>query len=337
MPKTRKKGLTPELILENLVQEVQKQGYSDLLPVLESARPMLPAMSESRFERPARDSLAGTIATIIGVKCCQKAPATVILVCSQKTQKANAEKLQRLLDCLRDLGYLASTRLAVKESADCYVCIKRLKNAKANGHDLSDKLERRLTTQGLDRSTKNLIHVQSCSNSCRYRDQCRYQNLRQKMIEGEIPYQVYSEQQYLNALRNNQLPKSRLVIYEPVNGRLSYNDQAPVFRQKELEQVLLQSERLCSSATQKKKAVCKETASVREAAKKYFSLPPSRSGSLQAQELLTDIHGSLIKIQDLCVNELVLKGIERKRWRQGLQQAIQAVETLLQGLSRLSR
>lgn len=74
MPKTRKKGLTPELILENLVQEVQKQGYSDLLPVLESARPMLPAMSESRFERPARDSLAGTIATIIGVKCCQKAP-----------------------------------------------------------------------------------------------------------------------------------------------------------------------------------------------------------------------------------------------------------------------
>lgn len=212
MTKTRKKGLTPELILENLVQEVQKQGYSDLLPVLESARPMLPAMSESRFERPARDSLAGTIATIIGVKCCQKAPATVILVCSQKTQKANAEKLQRLLDCLRDLGYLASTRLAVKESADCYVCIKRLKNAKANGHDLSDKLERRLTTQGLDRSTKNLIHVQSCSNSCRYRDQCRYQNLRQKMIEGEIPYQVYSEQQYLNALRNNQLPKSRLVV-----------------------------------------------------------------------------------------------------------------------------
>lgn len=297
MPKTRKKGLTPELILENLVQEVQKQGYSDLLPVLESARPMLPAMSESRFERPARDLLAGTIATIIGVKCCQKAPATVILVCSQKTQKANAEKLQRLLDCLRDLGYLASTRLAVKESADCYVCIKRLKNAKANGHDLSDKLERRLTTQGLDRSTKNLIHVQSCSNSCRYRDQCRYQNLRQKMIEGEIPYQVYSEQQYLNALRNNQLPKSRLVIYEPVNGRLSYNNQAPVFRQKELEQVLLQSERLCSSATKKKKAVCKETASVREAAKSISHFPPAGADPCRHRSCLQTSTAALSKFR----------------------------------------
>lgn len=58
---------------------------------------------------------------------------------------------------------------------------------------------------------------------------------------------------------------------------------------------------------------------------------------MQAQELLTDIHGSLIKIQDLCVNELALKGIERKRWRQGLQQAIQSVETLLQGLSKFSK
>ena len=320
---SKKQFLTPELILEDLSGKLRERGFLDVLPRLETAKALLPIMSKEQYDRPAKDVLAGTIATVIGMKCICRNPSAVIMVCEPEEMKKNTADLEIVLNALEELGYLPRTELAVRWPANHYLCLKRLDNARSNGHCFPASLQSRLTVLNLSHKTRDMICVKTCAKSCRYYSQCRFQSLRQKMRDGEIPFQIYSVQDYRNALRENQLPKCRMVVFEPRLGRLTAAEKNPALQQRELEKVLLQSERFCNPAENKKAAVFRETAAVREMGRDLFSLSPGNDAE-RLQELLASIHGGLERIWNLCDQELRLPGTERDKWRKGLKRLLEA-------------
>ena len=148
------------------------------------------------------------------------------------------------------------------------------------------------------------------------------------MTDGRIQVQVYDVQQYHAAMQANKLPKSRITVCPITDARVLLDDRTRSFRQRDIEKLLLQSERLCSSARHKKIAVLQETALIRESSQQLFGMAGSDIDEMQAKLLLKSIHGRLCNIRRLCIKELALRGDERERWKKNLDRTIADTEAI---------
>lgn len=321
---------TPQSILDDLVREAEQRKEYDLQKRLKKAETLLPAMAQPQYERHTDDVLAGVIAAILHEFCCKKHPAPIVMVCDPDTKKTDAAQLKMAVSILQQMGCLERMEIVVKEPARRYLCLKRLRNAEANGNTFPPKLERRLLVDKLDKAAASKVCVTTCSKGCSFRSECRYQLLMQNISDGRIPLLVYDVQQYQAALRANKLPKARLTVCSPRGGRIQLDDGSRTVKAKDLERLLLQSERLCSSARHKKVAVLQETEAVRECSRLLFAMADGEKDELAARFLLANINSHLQQIRRMCVKELSLWGDERARWSAGLNRAIADTEAMME-------
>ncbi len=316
---------TPAKIMEQLQDEIEKQGRADLRQHLSDAKALLPLFSKEQYLRPVRNVVAGMVATIIGIVCAGSDKTPIIMVSKPSQIKSDVAKLQSILDIIASLGYLIHPKIVVMKPARKYLCLKRLRNAESNGHQFSHHLKSQLTLESYSQQMQDLLGVQSCSKSCRYYDKCRYQDFKNQMASGKIQLQAYTEQMFANALRGNALPKKRRVVC-PTDVNPEAKDKSCVLKRYDLDKLLTQCELLCSPAKRQKRAVYQETAAIRELEKELFYNPEVTVS--QASRILTNIHDRFVKIKKLCDEALSQKGTEREQWKNRLNRVIQNTNEL---------
>ena len=128
---------TPAKIMEQLQDEIEKQGRADLRQHLSDAKALLPLFSKEQYLRPVRNVVAGMVATIIGIVCAGSDKTPIIMVSKPSQIKSDVAKLQSILDIIASLGYLIHPKIVVMKPARKYLCLKRLRNAESNGQRLS--------------------------------------------------------------------------------------------------------------------------------------------------------------------------------------------------------
>ena len=138
---------TPAKIMEQLQDEIEKQGRADLRQHLSDAKALLPLFSKEQYLRPVRNVVAGMVATIIGIVCAGSDKTPIIMVSKPSQIKSDVAKLQSILDIIASLGYLIHPKIVVMKPARKYLCLKRLRNAESNGHQFSHHLKSQLTLE----------------------------------------------------------------------------------------------------------------------------------------------------------------------------------------------
>ena len=310
-----KKPLEVLEVMAALEDTVLRKGQPELIRCIRDTKTLLPLLSQQQFSRPVNNVVAGTVATIIRIVCADSSFTTpVIMVCKPQSIKADTQTLQEVLDVIGELDVLPIPKVSVMEPARNYVCLKRLRNAETNGHQFSSDVHSKLLLESCSRQIKDLLGVQSCSKSCWFHNQCRYQEFKREMASGEKKIQAYTEQMFLSHLRGNSLPQKRMVVY-PSDIELDANSSC-VLKRYDLKKLLTQCEMLCSPAKRQKRAVFQETAAIRELEKELFFNP--RITMAQANLILKDIHDRFVKIEKLCAAALSQKGTERELWKNRL-------------------
>lgn len=319
---------TPQLILDELVCELEQRERFDLSERLKAAGTLLPIMAQPQYERCVEDVLAGAVATIIHEFCYAKNFVPIVVVCETGEKKRDTAHLKMIIGTLQQMNYLEKFEFVSKEPVHRYLCLKRLRNAEANGNEFPARLARSLLITGVDKKTAGKVCVTTCSKGCTYRGVCKYQILMENISDGQIPLLVYNTQQYQSALKASKLPKARLTVCSPTNSRALLGDGIRSIRAKDIEKLLLQSERLCSSARQKRIAVLQETQAIRKSCKTLFGMAENGIDEQVARLLLASIHGGLLRIRRLCIKEMTLWGNERARWNKNLNRTISDIEAL---------
>ena len=316
---------TPAKIMAQLQDEIEKQGRVDLKQCLTDATALLPLLSKEQYLRPVGDVVAGTVATIIGTVCAGNDNMPIIMVSKPSQIKSDAAKLQSILDIIGSLGYLIHPKIVVMKPARKYLCLKRLRNAELNGHQFPHYLKSQLTLESCSQQVQDLLGVQSCSKSCRYYGECRYQDFKYQMASGKTQFQVYTEQMFANALRGDTLPRKRRVVCS-ADIKLEAKGEPCVLKRYELDKLLTQCELLCSPAKRQKRVVYQETAAIRELEKELFYNPEVTVS--QASRILMNIHDRFVKIEKLCDAALSQKGAERELWKRRLKRVIRDTDKL---------
>ena len=284
---------------------------ADLSKRLENARLLIPQISKNSFTT-IHDPVAGAVAAYLtkGQK------AAIIMVC----EKSNLLKDVGDLKALLSIEGISNPKIVLRDKDASYICLKRLKNARKNGHQIPDHFDMRLRVASLPPQLRNLARVQSCPRTCILRNECQFAAFLTKIKRANNGTIIaMSEDEFVVSSAQEGRPRVRIII-RPVTAIKESVDQRSL-RFRDLKKALIQTEMLCGTEKKKKESIRKITYKTKLNAERLF-----RDSTLtrnQALSLVGEIHQALCQIQKLCQVELVGSGPERTAWRKNLNHALE--------------
>lgn len=284
---------------------------SNLNQRLEAARLLIPQISKNSFAT-VHDPVEGAFAAYLT----KGQNAAIVMVCAKRYLKKDISDLKAMLSA----EGVSKPRIILREPDASYICLKRLENARKNGHQIPDDFSARLHVTSLPPQLRSLVRVQTCSRTCSLRNECQFAAFLARIKKaGSGTFIVISEDEFAVSSIREEFPKIRITIRSA--APMNEGAEKLTLRRQDLKKILIQTEMLCGTEKKKKEAVRKITQKFKVDADQLFSDPSLTRN--RALNLICEIHRALCQIQELCRAELVRAGPERSAWRQNLNYALE--------------
>lgn len=284
---------------------------TDLNKRLDAARLLIPQISKNSFAS-IDDPVTGAFAAYLT----KGQNAAIVMVCPKRDLLKDVGDLKTMLNA----EGISKPKIILREPNVSYICLKRLENARKNGHQIPDSFSMRLRVASLPPRLRSLAQVQSCSRTCILRNECQFAAFLARIKNaGNGTFIAISEEEFAVSSIQGELPRVRIIIRSAATAN-GYADQFAL-RRRDLRKTLIQTEMLCGTEKKKKETIRKITHDVKTNTEQLFD--DSSLTRNQALNLIGEIHKALHQIQQLCRAELVGLGPERAAWRQNLNHALE--------------